>query len=184
MLSKCVIYFLAASAYSPILLVVGLVEITNSYREGKIITYINNWQDFFNRINFIWVFIVFVLILYSIFQKIKRELTIHKIEIKTIKSANINIIPIIMSFFLPCVELYKKDIIFVIGWVICVIIIICFNTSTYFYIPILKLFGFNYYEVTTEKNVTYIMISKKKIINTNQVKSYSQLADFIILNQT
>ena len=89
-----------------------------------------------------------------------------------------------MSFFLPSVELYKKDIIFVIGWVICVIIIICFNTSTYFYIPILKLFGFNYYEVTTEKNVTYIMISKKKIINTNQVKSYSQLSDFLILNQT
>jgi hypothetical protein len=184
MLSKFMIYFLATSAYSPILLVVGLVEIANSYLEGKIITYINNWQDFFNRINFIWVFIVFVLILYSIFQKIKRELTIHKIEIKTIKSANVNIIPIIMSFFLPCVELYKKDLIFVIGWIFFLVIIIYINISTYFYIPILKLFGFNYYEVTTKENVTYIMISKKKIINTNQVKSYSQLADFVILNQT
>ena len=183
MLSKFMIYFLATSAYSPILLVVGLVEIANSYLEGKIITYINNWQDFFNRINFIWVFIVFVLILYSIFQKIKRELTIHKIEIKTIKSANVNIIPIIMSFFLPCVELYKKDLIFVIGWIFFLVIIIYINISTYFYIPILKLFGFNYYEVTTKENVTYIMISKKKIINTNQVKSYSQLADFVILNQ-
>lgn len=184
MLSKFMIYFLATSAYSPILLVVGLVEIANSYLEGKIITYINNWQDFFNRINFIWVFVVFVLILYSIFQKIKRELTIHKIEIKTIKSANVNIIPIIMSFFLPCVELYKKDLIFVIGWIFFLVIIIYINISTYFYIPILKLFGFNYYEVTTKENVTYIMISKKKIINTNQVKSYSQLADFVILNQT
>lgn len=184
MLSKFMIYFLAVSAYFPILLVLGLVEIANSYREGKIITYINNWQDFFNKINFIWVFIVFVLILYSIFQKIKRELTIHKIEIKTIKSANVNIIPIIISFFLPCVELYKKDLIFGIGWIFFLVIIICINISTYFYIPILKLFGFNYYEVTTEKNVTYIMISKKKIINTNQVKSYSQLSDFVILNQT
>ena len=146
MLSKFMIYFLATSAYSPILLVVGLVEIANSYLEGKIITYINNWQDFFNRINFIWVFIVFVLILYSIFQKIKRELTIHKIEIKTIKSANVNIIPIIMSFFLPCVELYKKDSIFVIGWIFFLVIIICINISTYFYIQKLC-----HYEKTLQK---------------------------------
>lgn len=48
----------------------------------------------------------------------------------------------------------------------------------------MKLFGYRYYEIATKKEVTYIMISKEKLINPSDIKAYSQLTDYVILNTT
>lgn len=111
------------------------------------------------------------------------KLTINNIGVKSIKSADLNMNSLLLSYFLPCIELFKKDTIFILGWFIVLIILIVINRSTHFYNPILKLFGYRYYEVTTNNGIVYTMISKRKLVNTNEVKRYSQLTDYVILNQ-
>ena len=111
------------------------------------------------------------------------KLTINNIGVKSIKSADLNMNSLLLSYFLPCIELFKKDPIFIFGWFVVLIILIVINRGTYFYNPIIKLFGYRYYEVTTNSGVVYTMISKKKLVNTNEVKRYSQLTDYVILNQ-
>ena len=111
------------------------------------------------------------------------KLTINNIGVKSIKSADLDMNSLLLSYFLPCIELFKKDPIFIFGWFVVLIILIVINRGTYFYNPIIKLFGYRYYEVTTNSGVVYTMISKKKLVNTNEVKRYSQLTDYVILNQ-
>lgn len=89
---------------------------------------------------------------------------------------------LIFSYFLPCIEIYNKELVFKIGWIVILFIIVLINKGTYFYNPLIKLFGFRYYEISTINDVTYLMISKKKVINVKSVNAYSQLTDYVILN--
>jgi hypothetical protein len=111
----------------------------------------------------------------------ENSLTKNRIEIKAIKSADFNLPTFIISYFLPCIELVKKDSTYMIVWCVILAIIIFINLKTYFYNPCLKLFGYRYYEISTKKDVTFVIISKEKLINANQVKSYSQLTDYVII---
>ena len=135
------------------------------------------------RLNLIFIFIILLLACYLFMKAARVKLTINNIGVKSIKSADLNMNSLLLSYFLPCIELFKKDTIFILGWFIVLIILIVINRGTHFYNPILKLFGYRYYEVTTNNGIVYTMISKRKIVNTNEVKRYSQLTDYVILNQ-
>lgn len=182
MFSNIIKLLFVVTAYSPIFLIIGFVEITNILKEHGSIILIKSWNDFFNRINLIFCFFILFLMSYILIKWAQKSLTVNNIEIKSIKSADLNIIPLILSYFLPCIELIKKDTIYLIGWIILLVFIIIINKNTYFYNPLLKFWGYRYYEIATKKEVTYIMISNEKLINVNQVKSYSQLTDYVIIN--
>lgn len=182
MFSNIIKLLFVVTAYSPVFLIVGLVEISNIRKEGYNIIWVNSWLDLFNRINFIWCFFILAFICFVLIKFAERNLTINNIEVKSIKSADFNIATLFLSYFLPCIELLKKDTIYLIVWVAILICIIILNKNTYFYNPLLKIYGYRYYEIATKKEVTFIMISKEKLINSNQIKSYSQLTDYVIIN--
>jgi hypothetical protein len=112
----------------------------------------------------------------------KNKLTINTIEIKSIKSADSNLITMIFSYFIPAIELYYKNPFVIISYCIFLTIIIFVNKGAYFYNPIMRFLGYRNYEVVTKKELTVIVISNQKLINTNDVKAYSQLTDYVILN--
>ena len=171
------------TAYSPIIFIVWAVEVYNNLTKGNQIGLINKPIEIFNRLNLIFIFIILLLACYLFMKAARGKLTINNIGVKSIKSADLNMNSLLLSYFLPCIELFKKDPIFIFGWFVVLIILIVINRGTYFYNPIIKLFGYRYYEVTTNSGVVYTMISKKKLVNTNEVKRYSQLTDYVILNQ-
>jgi hypothetical protein len=181
MFSNFIKILFVISAYSPILLIVGIVEIINNTKEGYSISLIESWKEIFNRINFIFCFLILFPLSAFIMIWAENSLTKNRIEIKAIKSADFNLPTFIISYFLPCIELVKKDSTYMIVWCVILAIIIFINLKTYFYNPCLKLFGYRYYEISTKKDVTFVIISKEKLINANQVKSYSQLTDYVII---
>lgn len=181
MFSNFIKILFVLTAYSPVFLIIGIVEMINIQKEGYSITFVQSGKEIFNRINLIFCFLILVPISTLILSWAKNNLTRNTIEIKSIKSADVNLPPFIVSYFLPCIELIKKDSTYLLVWSILLAIIILINLKTYFYNPCLKLFGYRYYEVSTKKDVTYTIISKDKLININQVKSYSHLTDYVII---
>jgi len=181
MFSNTIKILFVISAYSPIFLIVGIVEIININKEGYSISLIESWQEIFNRINLIIFFIMLFPLSPLIMNWAKNNLTANRIEIKAIKSADFNLPTFIFSYFLPCIELVKKDSTYMIIWFVILAIIVFINLKTYFYNPCLKLFGYRYYEISTKKDVTFVLISKEKLINSNQIQSYSQLTDYVII---
>lgn len=181
MFSNLIKILFVISAYSPIFLIAGIVEIVNITNEGYSISLIESWKEIFNRVNLIFCFIILFPLCALIITWAKNNLTKNRIEIKAIKSADFNLPTFIVSYFLPCIELLKKDSTYMIVWCILLAIIVLINLKTYFYNPCLKLFGYRYYEISTKSDVTFVIISKEKLINANQVKSYSQLTDYVII---
>lgn len=174
------------SAYAPIILIWWLVSIYNLWQAGEKLAFINlaeiEISDLFNRLNLIFLFIFIVIICWYIIYSAERKLTRNRIEVKSIKSSDLNMNALIFSYFLPCVEIFKNDAAYLIVWIFILFIIVLINKGTYYYNPLLKLFRYNYYEIVTKKEVTYLMISKYKLKNTNEINAYSQITDFVLLN--
>lgn len=188
MFSKPLKTIFAITAFAPILLIWWLVSIFSVIDEkGK--TKILNFSDItLDNITSKWYlgigFIVTVLICYFMMFLIRKKLTRNFIQIKSIKSADLHMNTILLSYLLPCVELYKKETIYIFAWIILLFMIIFINRNTYFYNPLMKIFGFRYYEIATKNEVTYTMISKEKLINIEDCNAYSQITDYVIFNST
>jgi len=186
MFSKLIKILFVTTAYAPILFVWWLVSIYNIYNTGGRVQIIDfrNYKilDLFNSTNLIFTFLLLVIFCMYISFLAQTKLTRNNIEIKSIKSADLNMATLICSYFLPCIEIYDKDIIFKIVWIIILILTIFIDKGTYFYNPLMKSFGFKYYEVSTNSGITYLMISQKKLINKNDINAYSKLTDYVILN--
>jgi hypothetical protein len=115
----------------------------------------------------------------------KKQLTKEIINVKSFKTADNNFLPMILSYFLPCIEFYKKDLMFLSIWIFLFLLVVLINKSSYHYIPILKfMFGYRYYEIQTTSDVTFTMLTKQKLINKNQLTSYSEITDYVILDQS
>ena len=188
MFSKIIKLIFVITAYAPVILIWWFVDVYSIINSNGIIGLINfsdfKFSDLFNRLNLIFIFIFLVLICWYILHLAKSKLTRNSIEVKSIKSSDLNMNVLIFSYFLPCVEIYKKDIVYLIGWFFALCIIVYINKGTYFHNPLMKLFGYSYYEITTKKEVTYLMLSKHKLKNANEIRAYSQLTDFVLLNSS
>jgi hypothetical protein len=188
MFSKLFKLIFAITAYAPVLLIWWLVSVYSILNSAKTISLINfndfKFTDLLNRLNLIFIFLILVLICSFILHLATNKLTRNNIEVKSIKSSDLNMNVLIFSYFLPCVEIYKKDLIYLFGWFLALCIIIYINKGTYFYNPLMKFFRYSYYEIATEEGVTYLMISKNKLKNRNEIKAYSQLTDFVLLNSS
>ena len=188
MFSKLIKLTFAITAYAPVILIWWFVSVYSLLISGKNIGFIDlsdfKFSDLFNRLNLIFIFVFLVLICWYILYLATNKLTRNSIEVKSIKSSDLNMNVLIISYFLPCVEIYKKDVVYLIGWSLALCIIVYINKGTYFYNPLMKLFGYSYYEIATKKEVTYLMMSKHKLKNTNEIKAYSQLTDFVLLNSS
>ena len=186
MFSKLFKLTFVITAYSPILLIWWVVGIfTTIDVAGK--TQILNFSEIsierlIIKCYLVLIFIFLIIFCWSFLHLAKTRLTINTIEVKSIKSADFNMNTLIFSYFLPCIELFKKDIFFIFGWIIILLVIIFINKNTYFYNPLMKLFGYRYYEIATKKEVWFTLISKRKLINSNEIKTYSQLTDYVIID--
>lgn len=186
MFSKYLKIIFVTTAYSPVLLVCWFVSYYNTIKANQKVVFVNfsnfRLSDLFNRLNLIYLFFLLALICWLLLYLATNKLTRNTIKLKSIKSADFNMIALIFTYFLPCIELLNKDKVYVFGWIAFLIVIILINKGTYFYNPLMKLFGYRYYEIATKEEVTYTMLSKEKLINGNNVNAYSQLTDYVILN--
>lgn len=188
MFSKLFKLTFVISAYAPVILIWWLVSVYNLFNSGGTIEFINfsdfNFSDLFNRLNLIIVFLILVLFCWLIQHLATNKLTRHNIEVKSIESSDFNMITIIFSYFLPCVEIYKKDEIYIVSWFWALCAIVYINKGTYFHNPLMKIFGYSYYKIVTKKEVAYLLISKDKLKNINQIKAYSHLTEYVLLNSS
>ncbi len=186
MFSNLIKITFASTAYAPVILTWWLVSIYNIYHTGGSVVFIklNNFNNLINKANLIFVFLFLLFIAWYILLLAKNKLTRNTIKVKSIKSSDYNMNTLIFSYSLPCIELYNKSLVYFIAWILAVCIVIYINKGTYFYNPVMKLFKYNYYEIVTQQDVTYQIISKQPLRNKNEITTYSHLTDFVLLNSS
>lgn len=193
MYSNLIKFILVITSLSPILISYWIVltilnfnnlDIYLDFSSGKII--VEGFKDFLCNHYLILIFISVVLLCRHIFLKGIRNLSIGSIELKQIKSVDVNFNPILISYILPCFKFQFKnneELIIVVGTVLVYFIYAYIAKNSYHYNLIIRLlFNYKNYEVQTTCEVSYLMLSKEILNNKKQVKTYVQISEHMLVN--
>ena len=151
MFSKPIKYLLVATSIAPIVFVYWLVSVL---RSGNIFKYY-------------WLLIALAVLLLAckyILEFAKNHLEIRSINIKSVKSADHNIISFLFVYLLPIFDFIKKDDYYIWAFIIIIVFVVIINTNAYHFNPLLSLvFRYKFYEVATkgEININPYLLNAK-----------------------
>jgi len=161
---------------------------------GKLSFYfeVSSLKGFFEETaKFLWIhipiviFLVLVVLCRLLLKAAMKNLTINEILIKSVKPADHNYSAILISYSLPLFKLCfsdSKDQLFTIGLILVILVYSSIAKSSYHFNLLIRLFGYRNYEIQTKAEITYLMLSKAKIINANHVSECITLTDHMLIN--
>ncbi|AXY73635.1 hypothetical protein D3H65_06410 [Paraflavitalea soli] len=172
MFSKPIKYLLVATSIAPIVFVYWLVGVLRS-------------KDLSSNYGLLITLVLLLVACKVILNFAEAHLEVRSINLKSVKSADHNIISFLFVYLLPIFDFVKKDDYYIWAFVVIVVFVVIINTNTYHFNPLLSLvFRYKFYEVATKGEITFILITKQQIINVEDVRKYIQLTPYVILDVT
>ncbi|MEJ5305857.1 MAG: hypothetical protein WHV63_07910 [Ignavibacteria bacterium] len=120
------------------------------------------------------ILIIVVLLLLNLANKKLEKLSV---KIESVQNADNEVISYIFAYLLPLIGFDLKFLVFI----LILFLFIVYTTNIYHFNPILGLFGYHYYSITIENGTTFILISKKTLMNAKQINKVVQLDDYTLL---
>lgn len=193
MISNFIKYIFIISGLSPILLSLWFVKTIQNfhnlsfYLEYESINKIRIGLIEFAESNYLLlIFVGLVFLNNYLLKKAIYTLSVGEVKLKSIKSADFNFSPVMISYFLPWFKFLNTnlaDTVWLIGSLLIYLVFIIIWKNSYHFNLIFRLFfGYRFYEIQTKNEIGYLLLSKQKLINTNQVNKYIQLTDYMIIN--
>ena len=193
MYSNIIKLILTATAFSPILLSYWIVNTLLNAKNLSIYLDIESFSSLSKGIlqiitthYLLLLFLLTVLLCKISLNTAIKTLPIGSIEVKSIKPADVNFDRILFSYILPWIKLATNndlDLLFVLGFFLFYVVYTILGKNSYHYNLVFRiLLGYYNYEIQTKKEVTFLLLSKMKIINSNQITKYVSLMDYMIIN--
>ena len=170
MLSKFAKALLIATSYAPVLLTFAFADyIENGFKNS--------------HITFIAIVIGLVILCHLVLTEAKRRLELLKFKITSVKTADMEIVGFVIAYLLPFVNSSSVHVNYaVLIFILILLLVITWTTNSYHFNPLLAFFGYHFYEVTTEGAITFLLITKKDVRKTSEIKSVVQLTNYITLD--
>jgi len=172
MISKFLENIFVLTSISPVFLAIwlGKVARSGSYMKG---------------IFWLILFILLIPVAWGIIKFSEKKLEILPIRIKSIAPADREVAAFLIAYILPLLSIINVNnliILFIVG----LLYISMLTTSNYHFNPVLSLFfGYHYYQVEIEgrdgERITYILMTKKTIKNSKNIKNIVQVSDYMIM---
>jgi hypothetical protein len=115
----------------------------------------------------------------------KRHLETMPVTIKKAKSADKDVIGFFVAYVLPL--FFAKTVtleptaIFIF---IALLAFVIWGTHSIQVNPLLGIFGYHFYEVDSESGISFLLVTKRKIVNVKSVTSVVQLTEYLILDRS
>lgn len=165
MFSKIMQIMLVTTSISPVLLTFWFKEFSDKW-------------DFRDGIFYLIAAIFLLILLYVLIKIAMHKLEKVPLKITQISNADKESIPFIFSYIIPLLEIDKPMVIFL----LILFFFIIFTTNIYHFNPMLGILGYHQYEVNIEGGSIFILITKKTLINVDQIKKVSQLTNYILID--
>lgn len=129
------------------------------------------------------VVIILICLCVLILKLSRRKLEVVRFPINSVRIADGEVVGFLVAYLLPFTSLTTDKINeFTLVFVLFIFFVVIFATNAYHFNPLLSLLGYHFYEVTTENNITYLLITKRTLKNTTSIKEVSHLTDYIVLD--
>lgn len=166
MFSKILKLIFVFTSMSPVLLTFWFKEFSK------------NWM-ILNGIEFLIVGIVLLIILFCIIRMAKNKLEELPVTIQEISTADNESLVFIFSYLIPLLDISTTMLIFMLF----LFLIIIWTTNIYHFNPVLGILGYHQYEVKLDNGISFILITKKTLMNTKQISKIVQLTNYIIIDK-
>jgi hypothetical protein len=170
MLSKVAKTVMVATAFAPILLTLAFV---------------NWWTD---QPSVFWIgygtgALLLALVCVLILKESARRLERVSVPIESVKPADKEVLAFILSYLLPLANVSNLNRIdpAVLIFIVLLLLFVVFTTNSYHFNPLLGLFGYRFYEVTTKKKVGFVLITRRIVRDTSAIGALVQLTDYMLL---
>jgi len=184
MLNKAAKLTLVATSLAPICLTLWFVEFSNAWDDK--LTFLQNmvanWQvgSFYLVATALMSLLCFLLVWLS-----GRNLERLPVKIKAVKTVDKEIVGFLLVYLLPLINQPNNTIsLSVLVFIAVIFFFIVQNSHAYHFNPLLGFFGYHFYEVTIEGDITYVLITRQNIADCKSIRHVVQLTEYMILEPT
>jgi MFS family permease len=170
MLSRAAKTVMVATAFAPILLTLAFVN----WWTGQPPIF---WLGY--GIAALLLALVCVLILKESARRLERV----SVPIESVKPADKEVLAFVLSYLLPLANVSTVNKIdpAILIFIVLLLLLVVFTTNSYHFNPLLGLFGYRFYEVTTKKKVGFVLVTRRIVRDTSAIGALVQLTDYIVL---
>jgi len=105
------------------------------------------------------------------------------VKIKAVKTVDKEIVGFLLVYLLPLINQSQNTIsLSVLVFVAVIFFLIVYNSHAYHFNPLLGLFGYHFFEVTIEGDITYVLITRQNITDCKAVSQVVQLTEYMLLD--
>lgn len=170
MLNKAAKLALVSTSLAPICLTLWFVEFSQNW----------DWQQG-------WGYLLTALVLsglcFGLVWLSARKLESLPVKIKAVKTVDKEIVGFLLVYLLPLINQSQNTISLpVLVFIAVLFFFIVYNSHAYHFNPLLGFFGYHFYEVTIEGDITYVLITGQNITNCKNVSQVVQLTEYMILD--
>jgi hypothetical protein len=173
MLNQFAKLLLSATALAPVAIVVGVNKLSNQC----------SFLEWFS-----WIALAFFLMIVCILMLslIKQKGEVETKQIKSIKNADQEVVAFLITYLLP---LFRESKLTFTGDVLtsivvfAIIFIAVVNSNAYHFNPLLGLFGYHFFEITTEEDMSFILISRRNIRKAKLTLRTIEVTDYIFMDK-
>lgn len=184
MLNRLAKLALVSTALAPICLTLWFVEISSAWQRG--LPWLENlaahWQVGSG-------YLLTALVLSGLcFGLVWLSASRHGLErlpvkIKSVKTVDKEIVGFLLVYLLPLINQSQSTIsVPVLVFVAVIFFFIVYNSHAYHFNPLLGFFGYHFFEVTIEGDITYVLITRQNITDCKAVSQVVQLTEYMILD--
>jgi hypothetical protein len=105
------------------------------------------------------------------------------VKIKAVKTVDKEIVGFLLVYLLPLINQGQNTVsVPVLVFIAVIFFFIVYNSHAYHFNPLLGFFGYHFYEVTIEGDITYVLITRQNITDCKNVSQVVQLTEYMILD--
>ena len=105
------------------------------------------------------------------------------VKIKSVKTVDKEIVGFLLVYLLPLINQSQNTVSLpVLVFVAVMFFFIVYNSHAYHFNPLLGFFGYHFFEVTIEGDITYVLITHQNITDCKAVSRIVQLTEYMILD--
>ena len=127
--------------------------------------------------------VLLIVICIAVLSIAKKQLQIVDFPVTSIKTADGEVLGFLITYLIPFTTLASDDInqtvlLFIFG----LFILVIWSTNSYHINPLLTILGYHFYEVTTVNNITFLLITKRHLRNTANIKKVVHLTEYMVFD--
>lgn len=169
MFSKVAKLSLVATSFAPVLLTIGWVRLV----DGEI------WPD---AISYFVAAVITVVLCLILIGAARTQLEVIPFHPTSISTADAEIVGFVLAYLLPFVDAAGISVKPSVFWFVMALLgLVVWSTNSYHVNPVLGLLGFHFYEVTTEGDITFVLITRRNLRESGKITSVVQLTEYMVM---